>query len=179
MERKKTMICKYLPPQEYLLENYTYDAETGELDAEIFEQGNYIATRIGRDIFLVHRLIWRYMTGENPNVIDHINGHHRDNRWENLQNITEEQHGLKHIKQTNKCEYPGIIKHREGWDAYIKINYETVCIGTYNCPHKARQAQLNHPRETKPRVISKEIKSYIDPKVMEQEALLNRFKGIA
>lgn len=116
---------------------------------------------------------------DDPNVIDHINGWHRDNRWENLQNITEEQHGLKHARQIIKCVYPGIYYSKDGWDAYIKKNYETVYIGTYDCPNKARQAQLTHPRETQPRIVSKEIKSYIDPKVMEQEALLNRFKGIA
>ena len=173
------MRCKYLPPQEYLLKNYTYDAETGEFGAELFERENYMVTRINKDIFLVHRLIWRFMTGENPYAIDHIKKNKFDNRWENLQNITPLQHAAKHSRQIHTCEYPGIIEHREGWDAYIKRNYETVCIGTYNCPHKARQAQLNHPRETQPRVVRKEIKLYIDPEVMEQEELLNRFKDIA
>lgn len=57
------MLCKYLPPQKYLLENYTYNPENGQFDAELLEQGNYLATRINKDVFLVHRLIWKYMTG--------------------------------------------------------------------------------------------------------------------
>ena len=57
------MLCKYLPPQEYLLTNFKYNAETGEFSGETFLIGNYLYINIGEN-FLVSRLIWRYMTGD-------------------------------------------------------------------------------------------------------------------
>lgn len=161
------MLCKYLPPQEYLLENFKYNAETGEFSGNTFLVGNYLYINIGEN-FLVSRLIWRYMTGDNPHTIDHINGHYKDNHWENLQNVSPTEHGNKHKEQIDKCIYPGIYRTLEGWKAFAKINYETICIGIYDCQHKARQAQLRRPREIEPQIVNKEIVTYIDPKVIER-----------
>jgi hypothetical protein len=38
--------------------------------------------------YLAHRLAWVYMTGEQPDVIDHINRERDDNRFSNLRNGT-------------------------------------------------------------------------------------------
>ncbi|NKC47607.1 HNH endonuclease [Ochrobactrum anthropi ATCC 49188] len=32
----------------------------------------------------MHRVIWLYMTGKWPLLVDHINGNPSDNRWKNL-----------------------------------------------------------------------------------------------
>lgn len=37
--------------------------------------------------YLVHRIIWKMWYGEDPDVIDHINGIGTDNRIENLRNV--------------------------------------------------------------------------------------------
>lgn len=36
----------------------------------------------------VHRLAYVLMTGEQPDIMDHINGLKHDNRWENLRSVT-------------------------------------------------------------------------------------------
>lgn len=44
----------------------------------------------GRNYF-THRVIWALCTGEQPRVVDHINGDKQDNRIENLRSVTHRQ----------------------------------------------------------------------------------------
>lgn len=57
-----------------------------------------------------HRLAWLYMTGEWPNIIDHINGNGSDNQWANLRNVsrTDNQRNAK-LHKNNKWGLPGIF----------------------------------------------------------------------
>lgn len=49
---------------------------------------NYIHLLIDGEGVNAGRAAWVYMTGEQPDVIDHWNGAKHDNRWENLRNGT-------------------------------------------------------------------------------------------
>jgi len=44
----------------------------------------YYQGPVFRKLYRKHRIIWKWMTGEDPEMIDHINGNRKDNRWENL-----------------------------------------------------------------------------------------------
>lgn len=48
----------------------------------------YVRIRLGAHYFAAHRLAYVYMTGRQPQVVDHINGLRHDNRWENLRDGT-------------------------------------------------------------------------------------------
>lgn len=49
-----------------------------------------------------HRLAWAMMTGEQPpDLIDHINGDTRDNRWLNLREASTSQNGANRTAQAN------------------------------------------------------------------------------
>lgn len=41
-----------------------------------------------RKTYYAHRVIWKYMTGETPDTVDHKNRKRTDNRWVNLRNTT-------------------------------------------------------------------------------------------
>ncbi len=168
----------YMPPQNYLLENFTYNTETGEFTnnkrkCKQKPSNNYRTVKIWNTGYPAHRIIWLYMTGEYPIIVDHINGHKADNRWINLHNSNIFEHTCKHIDQIGKCEHPGIYESKDGWKAFIKANYETIALGTFNSLLEAIQAQENHPREMAPRIrVEPKIvvnAIYIDPELLNKE----------
>lgn len=48
--------------------------------------GGYVVVKVLGGAFLAHRLIWKIVTGAEPQEIDHINRDKHDNRWANLRN---------------------------------------------------------------------------------------------
>lgn len=107
-------ILKPLPAQRELLLRIGYDAKTGHLywlarcecgfksseDAARWNR-KYVGKRCfttngsggakyGKFLgvqYAAHRIIWKMVTGEDPEHIDHINGNPSDNRWENLRSV--------------------------------------------------------------------------------------------
>lgn len=94
---------KQLPTPEEIAAVLSYDAASGSLVwktraddtrnwnfrcagkiAGNVDAHGYRRISIGNRKFWAHRLIWRLMTGEQPAMIDHINGKPDDNRIENL-----------------------------------------------------------------------------------------------
>ena len=59
--------------------------------------------------YMVHKLIFVFMTGEYPNHVDHINGDKRDNRWENLRKVTHSENMLnKGVYKNSTTGVPGV-----------------------------------------------------------------------
>lgn len=108
------MAAKPLPDQALLLKLLRYELETGKLywrqrNADQFssigkcngwntrcanklagciDPIGYLKVRIFGKQWLAHRLIWKMMTGSEPETIDHINGIRADNRFSNLREAT-------------------------------------------------------------------------------------------
>jgi len=85
--------------QEKLKKIINYDPETGSITRIInvkdIEKAGAINTnghrqiRIGKKLYLAHRLAFIYMTGIFPKYeVDHINGMRDDNRWCNLRDVS-------------------------------------------------------------------------------------------
>lgn len=71
-----------------------------------------------------HRVIWKMMTGEDPNIIDHINGVRGDNRFENLRNVDETaNHRNRRLGKNNTSGTVGVhfAKRIQKWTAYITL----------------------------------------------------------
>lgn len=94
--------AKYIDPEKLKAELY-YDPDTGEFIRKVASPSGrtpaghvfrprswdqYIHIKVDGQAFAAHRLAWVYMTGEQPDEIDHINGLRHDNRWANLRNGT-------------------------------------------------------------------------------------------
>ena len=80
-----------MPGQKYLQETFDYDPDTGLFKRKGRKYNEqcaalYRTVRIGKKKYYVHRLIWMYMTGEDPGdmEVDHINRDTHDNCWSNL-----------------------------------------------------------------------------------------------
>lgn len=158
---------KQLPSQEYLKECFDYDQETGTLtwkerplyhftNESKFKKWNalfigksagvssnvYIDIKIqNKESYLAHRIIWKWMTGEDPlEQIDHIDGNRFNNAWNNLREASHKQNQHNRSKnKNNKCGFKGVryMPHLDKYSASITINRKWVHIGTYNTSEEA------------------------------------------
>lgn len=85
--------------------------------------------------YLVHRVVWLYMTGSLPVTIDHINGDPSDNRWVNLRGCTLAQNRKNNkVSRNNKSGHPGVIwvGSRQRWMSYIRCEYRHIFLGYFS-----------------------------------------------
>lgn len=149
---------KKLPPHEQLLQLYDYNPFTGELIHQVTrgsavmgteagcingrrQRTEHKVTYVGRKKYYCHRIIWKWMTGEDPpHQIDHRNGNSLDNRWNNLRLATPGQN-LANQKSTpgSSSRYLGVHwcnKHKK-WIAQIRKNNKNHRLGSFSNEEKA------------------------------------------
>jgi hypothetical protein len=150
-----------LPTQQYLRECLSYDPETGELHwnerpvahfvsvhartrwngryagkpAFRKPKDGYFSGHILKRDYRAHRVIWKWMTGEEPATIDHINGQRGDNRWANLRSIpgADNQLNVK-LYRCNKSGRCGVQFHKAArkWMASISARGQQHYLGLYD-----------------------------------------------
>lgn len=143
-----------------LRENLHYDPETGALCWKSHPAGKYVVpgrpTGLTPSVrhrkisifgkrYLVHRVIWFWMTGSWPDgLIDHKDRDPTNNRWQNLRVANYLQNvGNTGKKRQNKCGLKGIMEAGSNrWAAQISKNYRSTHIGTFDCPAAAHFAYL-------------------------------------
>lgn len=97
---------KFIDP-ELVRKHLKYSPKTGQIKLKIATErlpaghvfsskyeDTYIKVYVDGEQFSAHRVAWVYMTGEQPDVIDHINGLRHDNRWCNLRDVDYSQNAL-------------------------------------------------------------------------------------
>ena len=111
---------KELPSQDYLNSIFEYKngklywksktsqrTKIGEVVGSLHKYG-YLTVSIKYTEYKVHRLIWKMLTGTDPEFeIDHINHNRSDNRIENLRD-TKENHKNKSKYKTNTSGHSNI-----------------------------------------------------------------------
>jgi hypothetical protein len=130
--------------QERLKQFVHYDPETGLVtstkDFNRRKRGaalgslrpdGYIKLCIDRKSYLLHRLIWFYMTGKWPLQVDHLNSVRSDNRWCNLREATVSQNLRSRVMRGGTSVYPGVswCKRDSNWIAQASLNNRTCFIG--------------------------------------------------
>lgn len=91
-----------LPSQRELRSNLDYDPRTGLLRrkksqavAGSVTAKGYIRLKLGNKPYLAHRVIWKWVTGdEPPEQIDHIDLNKANNAWLNLRPATNSQNHM-------------------------------------------------------------------------------------
>jgi len=171
MPRKKPIP---LPDQETLLELLRYEPETGKLfwrerpekysahaenplqehnrwnarhaNTEAFTHvylGYHHGALLGR-LVKAHRVIWKMMTGQDPDQIDHINGKRADNRWANLRNVSHAENGRnQRLARNNTTGVNGVSFHRKRkrFVASIRAGGTTKWVGEFKTLEEAADAR--------------------------------------
>lgn len=101
--------------------------------------GGYWVIKMDGFSFRAHRVAWFLMTGNQPNVIDHINGNILDNRFCNLRSCTQADNVRSHGKVINGSGLPcGVRLLPSGmYQARISFEGHLISLGTYVKPEDA------------------------------------------
>lgn len=97
-----------------------------------------------------HRLIWLWMTGEEPDTIDHINGNTLDNRWCNLRNVSFIENGKNqklHSNNTSGCSGVNFHPGKQKWVARIMVEGRSIWLGVFSEKKEAVSARKAAEKE--------------------------------
>lgn len=114
---------------------YVHKSGTGKAYLRIGFHGKYI---------YVHRLIWVWMTGSQPQHIDHVDGNGLNNKWDNLRSVTQAENNRNARKHRNtKSNITGVTYRKDGgkWRVRISVNNIMTTIGTFTNMDDAIQAR--------------------------------------
>ena len=152
---------KPLPMQERLQELFEYSVTTGQFTRRKGFPGvsvGDVAGRVNRttgyrvidvdcDRYAAHRLVWMWVTGEDPGDqdIDHIDGCRTNNAWHNLRLATRSQNHCNRGPQANGTSgFKGVcfFKPRQKWRARLNVGYVEHHLGYFDTPEEAHAAYL-------------------------------------
>jgi len=131
---------------EHLKSILHYNPETGILTHKRLQRvmgtpmlGGHLRVHLLGKNWLVHRLIWLYMTGEFPeNEIDHINCKPADNRWKNLRLASHGQNRANsRVNKGTVSGLKGAYQSGNRWRASIKDGGQQRHLGSYATPEEA------------------------------------------
>ena len=92
-----------------------------------------------------HRIIWIWMTGEQPDTIDHIDGDGLNNKWSNLRSVKFSDNGKNQKKHvTNSSGYAGVTYRIDSgkWRARLMVDGKSINFGAFPTPEAAHEARL-------------------------------------
>ena len=149
--------AKQLPSQERLKELFDYDPLIGLLvhktnstngkrragePVRLLCTGYYKTSVDGREAY-VHRIAWKIMTGEEPEVVDHIDGNGTNNLWNNLRDFRAYQNqGNIAVPVHNTSGVKGVHwdKVKLRWTAQISIGNKKRHLGRFASIEDAKKA---------------------------------------
>ena len=94
---------------------------------------------IDRKAYLMHRIIWKLVTGEDPpEQIDHIDHNPFNNQWSNLRLASQSQNIAN---RSRWGAYPkGVHKNGDGFIARLMVEGKQHNLGTYPTVEEAADA---------------------------------------
>lgn len=123
---------------------------SGKPALTINEQHGYRIGAIFGKMFFAHRIIWKMMTGEDPDEIDHINGVRSDNRWSNLRNVDTQSNRMNASMQgRNSSGVCGVAwqARTRSWRAWITARGKYIHLGRFKVFEDAVRARKKAERK--------------------------------
>lgn len=144
--------------QEELNALFTYDAKTGIATNKVKRSKNtlagtaagcitsdgYLEVGLGYDKWLLHRIIWKMVYGEEPEEIDHINHVGTDNRLKNLRAVTKQENSKNtSMHKNNTSGITGVIlyKRTSKYAAQIRVDGKKIHLGYFDTIEEAAAAR--------------------------------------
>lgn len=142
---------KALPDTAELNRLFDYDPKTGVLSwkwvrsrayrIKVGDPAGTVTTRgylnvgIGRRYYYAHRIIWKMMTGIDPeDQIDHIDGNRLNNRWANLRAADNSRNMFnRRINSNNRSGVKGVcwVRSHNAWKAYVTTDGKQKQLGRF------------------------------------------------
>jgi hypothetical protein len=116
----------------------------GSIAGTVWKNGYRVIT-IDRKHYKAHRLIWFYMTGKWPHIVDHINLDKTDNRWCNLRECTQAQNQYN-SKARNKLGVKGVEIDGRQFRAKATFNKKFYHLGLFPTLEEAANAYKQFAR---------------------------------
>ena len=160
------MATRPIPSQEYLRECFDYDPETGALTwkhrpRERFQDDGHMKTwntryagkaagarstasiivGIDGELWIAARIIWRLVTGKQPDEVDHKDNDPFNNRWGNLREATSSQNKMNRRK--HRGPLPKGVGYANGgprFFAQISAGDIYEYLGTFSTAEEAHAA---------------------------------------
>lgn len=110
----------------------------------------YTYVRLQGVSYYLHRLVYKLVTGHEPELVDHINQDRSNNLPCNLRAATHSQNKFNRGKQANNTSgYKGVSYHKQNknWVAQLHHNGKHIHCGSFNSPELAHQAYLTKASE--------------------------------
>lgn len=112
------------------------DAKVGSIKESGAKNSKRIYLRVSVDgqLIYLHRLIWVWVTGEQPDEVDHKDGNGLNNKWENLKNVPHSANGKNQkIHTTNTSGTAGVCYRKDSgkWRARIMVDGRMISLGAF------------------------------------------------
>lgn len=95
----------------------------------------YIAIEFGGSSYKAHRIIWKIVTGLEPEWVDHIDRNRANNKWTNLRDATLSQNGYnttKSPRNTSGFRCVSYIQRFKKFRAAVQVNGKKKHIGYFD-----------------------------------------------
>ena len=153
---------KKLPDTDTLKELLEYEPDTGLVRWKVSSGGRkkgnivgsynstgYRKAKVLGTYYLLHRLIWKLQTGEDPYgmEIDHIDRNPSNNKWNNLRLVDSSGNNYNQKKKHNSTGYTGVHKRRNKYSARIKHKGKNLYLGLFTTPEEASRAYETKKKE--------------------------------
>ena len=122
-------------------------ARVGKLAGTINGNGRR-QIKIDGSLYYTSRLAFLWMVGKSPKgQAEHKNRVRSDDRWRNLRPANSSQNGANRSGHSKQGLPKGVQRNGKGFSASIKVNYKTICLGTYKTPKPAHVAYVTAARK--------------------------------